>query len=273
MSPGVPGTPCSTCATSNATGCCLPQPAQPPDTGSIPTCMCSPRSPIGNSPSAPVRWKPNGSCAACTRARPRQRSPSSMRHTPDSTRNEPNCALAKEAAELISTEPIDDVQASDWMSVSELAVALGLRPSTLRHWDAEGLVVPDRDTRTGARRYSPAQVRDARVVHQLRKAGYRIAPLRGVMTQLGRTPGSGDIGAALDCPRPGHHSTLPRLARRNRCPHRAPLAPGRAGQCARENTATRKSESSVNGRRSHVDNSRSGVRPLARASARNCENS
>ena len=34
-------------------------------------------------------------------------------------------------------------------------------------------------------------------MHQLRKAGYRIAPLRGVMTQLGRTPGSGDIGAAL----------------------------------------------------------------------------
>jgi len=106
-------------------------------------------------------------------------------------------ALAKEAADVISTEPIDDVQASDWMGVSELAVALGLRPSTLRHWDTEGLVVPDRDTRTGARRCSPTQVRDARVVHQLRKAGYRIAPLRGVMTQLGRTPGSGDIGAAL----------------------------------------------------------------------------
>lgn len=65
-------------------------------------------------------------------------------------------ALAKQAADVISTEPIDDVQASDWMSVSELAVALGIRPpSTLRHWDTEGLVVPDRDTFTGARRYSP----------------------------------------------------------------------------------------------------------------------
>ena len=106
-------------------------------------------------------------------------------------------ALAKQAADVISTEPIDGVQASDWMSVSELAVALGIRPSTLRHWDTEGLVVPDRDTPTGARRYSPSQVRDARVVHQLRKAGYRIAPLRAVMTQLAHTPGSGDIGAAL----------------------------------------------------------------------------
>ncbi|WP_198602250.1 MerR family transcriptional regulator [Rhodococcus opacus] len=106
-------------------------------------------------------------------------------------------ALAKQAAELISTEPVDDVQASDWMSVSELAVALGIRPSTLRHWDAEGLVVPDREQPTGSRRYSPSQVRDARVVHQLRKAGYRIARLHAVMSQLGHTLGSGDIGAAL----------------------------------------------------------------------------
>jgi DNA-binding transcriptional MerR regulator len=106
-------------------------------------------------------------------------------------------ALAKQAADVTSTEPIHDVQASDWMSVSELGIALGVRPSTLRHWDTEGLVVPDRDTPTGARRYSPTQVRDARVVHQLRRAGYRIAPLRAVMTQLRHTPGSGDIGAAL----------------------------------------------------------------------------
>ncbi|MFE7711419.1 MerR family transcriptional regulator [Streptomyces sp. NPDC057486] len=60
------------------------------------------------------------------------------------------------------------------MSVSELAAALGVRPSTLRHWDAEGLVVPDRVPSRGTRRYSPAQARDARIVHQLRSAGYRM---------------------------------------------------------------------------------------------------
>ncbi|MFD0662576.1 MerR family transcriptional regulator [Thermocatellispora tengchongensis] len=84
--------------------------------------------------------------------------------------------LAQEAAQAISSEPIADVRASDSMSVSELAAALGVRPSTLRHWDAEDLVVPDRDPARGTRRYTPAQVRDARIVHQLRRAGYRIAP-------------------------------------------------------------------------------------------------
>lgn len=91
-------------------------------------------------------------------------------------------ALANDAAEAITIEAIDDVRPSDAMTVSELAAALGVRPSTLRHWDAEGLVVPDRAGT--ARRYSPAQVRDARIVHQLRNAGYRIEPLRALMPNL-----------------------------------------------------------------------------------------
>jgi DNA-binding transcriptional MerR regulator len=89
---------------------------------------------------------------------------------------------ARSAARAISREPIDDIRPSDAMGVSELATALGVRPSTLRHWEAEGLVTPDR--LRGARRYSPVQVRDARIVHQLRLAGYRIAPLRELMPQL-----------------------------------------------------------------------------------------
>ncbi|WP_235557964.1 MerR family transcriptional regulator [Sphaerimonospora mesophila] len=91
---------------------------------------------------------------------------------------------AGEAAQAISGEPIGAVRASDSMSVSELATALGVRPSTLRHWDAEGLVVPDRDR--GTRRYTPAQVRDA-----------RIAPLRALLPELRRARRSDDVAAAL----------------------------------------------------------------------------
>jgi len=72
------------------------------------------------------------------------------------------------------------------MGISELAAALGVQPSTLRHWDAEGLVVPGRAAAGGARRYSPGEVREARIVHQLRMAGYRIAPLRALMPELRR---------------------------------------------------------------------------------------
>lgn len=104
---------------------------------------------------------------------------------------------AKEAARAISGEPIDDVRASDSMGVSELAAALGVRPSTLRHWDAEGVVVADRDPARGTRRYTPVQVRDARIVHQLRRAGHRIAPLRALMPELRRARRTEDLDAAL----------------------------------------------------------------------------
>jgi DNA-binding transcriptional MerR regulator len=104
---------------------------------------------------------------------------------------------AKDAAQAISSEPIEDIRASDSMSVSELAAALGVRPSTLRHWDAEDLVVPDRDPARGTRRYTPAHVRDARIVHQLRRAGYRIAPLRALMPELRRARRLEDVASAL----------------------------------------------------------------------------
>ncbi len=64
--------------------------------------------------------------------------------------------------------------------VGPLARRLGIRPATLRKWERAGLVQPRRDRRTGYRVYGAADVRDALLVHQLRRGGYpleRIAPL------------------------------------------------------------------------------------------------
>lgn len=105
-------------------------------------------------------------------------------------------AEARTAAAAIAAEPLGDVRPSDAMGVSELADALGVRPSTLRHWDAEGLVVPRRAP-GGVRRYSPDDVRTARIVHQLRSAGYRIAPLRTLVPELRRARRWDELTAAL----------------------------------------------------------------------------
>ncbi len=80
-----------------------------------------------------------------------------------------NLELARRAAESIATEPLTPQRPSDSMTISEIAGALGVPPSTLRHWEAEALLRPQRD-RNGARSYPPAAVRDARIVHQLRLA-------------------------------------------------------------------------------------------------------
>lgn len=107
-------------------------------------------------------------------------------------------ALAREAAGMISGELIDDVRPSDAMGISELAAALGVRPSTLRHWEAEGLLVlSGRSSPGGRRRYLPAEARDARIVQQLRRAGYRVEALRALMPALRRTGRWEEVTAAL----------------------------------------------------------------------------
>lgn len=106
-------------------------------------------------------------------------------------------ALAMAAARAITDEPIDDVRPSDAMSISELASALGVRTSTLRHWDAVGLVTPGRATTGTARSYPPDDVRDARIVHQLRLAGYRIPQLQALMPQLRAARRWDDVMAGL----------------------------------------------------------------------------
>ena len=100
---------------------------------------------------------------------------------------------AKAAAEEIVEEPLVDVRPSDVLTISELAAALGVRASTLRHWEAVGLLAPDRDS-ARARAFRPQDVRDARIVHQLRQAGYRIAELARLMPDL---RGGGDRASVL----------------------------------------------------------------------------
>lgn len=76
--------------------------------------------------------------------------------------------------------------------VGPLARRLGIRPATLRKWERAGLVQPRRDARTGYRVYSAADVRDALLIHQLRRGGYlleQIAPLiAGVRSAGGVAP-------------------------------------------------------------------------------------
>lgn len=106
--------------------------------------------------------------------------------------------LALKAVEAITAEPMHDLRSNDAMTISELGTALGVPPSTLRFWEHEGLLIPARRSdRRGARVYSPSDVRDARIVHQLRLAGYRIPPLRDMMPALRRGGRPDDITKAL----------------------------------------------------------------------------
>ncbi|HEY8475096.1 MAG TPA: TioE family transcriptional regulator [Natronosporangium sp.] len=81
--------------------------------------------------------------------------------------------------------------------VGQLARRLGIRPATLRKWERAGLVTPHRDPRTGYRVYTPADVRDARLVHQLRRGGYRLAQIAPVVAQVRAAGGVEPLAAML----------------------------------------------------------------------------
>jgi DNA-binding transcriptional MerR regulator len=84
------------------------------------------------------------------------------------------------------------VRAPGGLHVGALAHRLGLHPATLRKWERAGLVVPRRDPRTGYRTYSADDVRDARLVHQLRRGGY---PLRQIAPVVREVREVGDVEA------------------------------------------------------------------------------
>ncbi|MFJ8149432.1 TioE family transcriptional regulator [Streptomyces sp. NPDC096048] len=81
--------------------------------------------------------------------------------------------------------------------VGPLAAELGIRPATLRKWERAGLVHPRRDPRTGYRVYDEADVRDARLAHQLRRGGYLLEQIAPVIAQVRSAGGLEPLEATL----------------------------------------------------------------------------
>ncbi|KQR26209.1 hypothetical protein ASF76_02845 [Microbacterium sp. Leaf151] len=94
-----------------------------------------------------------------------------------------------------TTHVFDD---HDSMTISELAEALGVRSSALRHWEHEGLVNPDRISQSQTRRYNARAIAEARIVAALRSGGHRIPPISRVLEQLREHGLTAEAQALLD---------------------------------------------------------------------------
>ncbi|MEV6638321.1 TioE family transcriptional regulator [Actinoplanes sp. NPDC051470] len=82
--------------------------------------------------------------------------------------------------------------------VGPLSRKLGLRPATLRKWERAGLLQPRRDRQTGYRVYEAADVRDAHLVHQLRRGGYRLEQIAPLVHQVRTAGGIEPVESMLD---------------------------------------------------------------------------
>lgn len=102
--------------------------------------------------------------------------------------------------EADDTEPRRRDDGAETMTITQLGHALGVPASTLRFWEDEGLVSPDRVALggTSARVYRTAAIRDARITAELRAAGYRIPAVREFLGALRAHGEVGETRAALD---------------------------------------------------------------------------
>lgn len=83
-------------------------------------------------------------------------------------------------------------------SIGALARRLGIRTSTLRVWENEGLLEPARRGPHAHREYSRTDIRDARVTHLLRQSHYSLDSIRPIVKELGIVDSSLQLQAALE---------------------------------------------------------------------------
>ncbi|MEU2042928.1 TioE family transcriptional regulator [Nocardia niwae] len=84
------------------------------------------------------------------------------------------------------------------LTVGELARRLGVHPATLRTWETQGILRPERERVTGYRRYGPDCVRDAEIARQLRRGGYRLSQVAQFIASLREAGGGEALSAFLD---------------------------------------------------------------------------
>lgn len=94
-----------------------------------------------------------------------------------------------------TTHVFDD---DDAMTIGELAEALGVRSSALRHWEHEGLVTPERISPSRTRRYNARAITEARIVAALRSGGHRIPPISRILEQVREHGLTADAQELLD---------------------------------------------------------------------------
>ncbi|MEH3089012.1 MAG: MerR family transcriptional regulator [Microbacterium arborescens] len=86
--------------------------------------------------------------------------------------------------ETVLIEADEEFAEPDAMSVGELARALGIRPSALRHWEHERLVQPEQRPAAAPRRYARDAIGRARIVAALRTGGYPVPAIRDLLEGL-----------------------------------------------------------------------------------------
>ncbi len=70
------------------------------------------------------------------------------------------------------------------LQVGQAARRVGVRVSTVRFWEEQGLLAPQREPRSGYRLYDAAQMHRLEVIALLRRGGYGVEAIRPILEEL-----------------------------------------------------------------------------------------
>ncbi|MCA9969432.1 MAG: MerR family transcriptional regulator [Anaerolineales bacterium] len=70
------------------------------------------------------------------------------------------------------------------LTIGQLANEVGLRPSALRYYEAEGLLAPDARSEAGYRLYGPAAAQRLRLIQRAQRLGFALADIRTLLDAL-----------------------------------------------------------------------------------------
>ena len=94
---------------------------------------------------------------------------------------------AEQALKVLELEELEGFSTryhKDWYTIGEVAEEIDVASSTLRHWENEGLIEPQRDLESGYRKYSRADVRRLLIIRTLRSAVYSLDIVREVLAEI-----------------------------------------------------------------------------------------
>lgn len=71
-----------------------------------------------------------------------------------------------------------------WYSIGKAAHEIGVPATTLRHWEKEGLIAPDRDPENGYRQYNREDIRRLFIIRTVQASVYSLDVVRNVMEKI-----------------------------------------------------------------------------------------
>lgn len=108
------------------------------------------------------------------------------------------CRNLAATGEALAVVAASEPRSRSDLRIGEVARLLGIRTSALRVWEDAGLLVPARERGTDYRRYSPSDVRDARMIVMLRQNHYRLEQILPVLEGLRESGSSEALRAAIE---------------------------------------------------------------------------